>query len=148
MTEVHGQPSNLDINLLDEELIAVASSIPTTLGGGNKGHAGMLLSVVNHDSLLPGTPVINPANPGVYPAGVTAANCSQMEAEHKAEVKQFETFVGVGLGLKDLIQKAIGKDYLLELKQERVAYLNVTPMQLLIHLVIAGEMLFLLTSQS
>ena len=148
MTEVHGQPSNLDINLLDEELIAVASSIPTTLGGGNKGHAGMLLSVVNHDSLLPGTPVINPANPGVYPAGVTAANCSQMEAEHKAEVKQFETFVGVGLGLKDLIQKAIGKDYLLELKQERVAYLNVTPMQMLIHLVIAGEMLFLLTSQS
>jgi hypothetical protein len=118
VTEAHGHPTNLDINLLEEELIAVASSTLTTLGGGNNGHAGMLLSAVDYNSLLPGTPFINPANLGVYPVGVTAANHSRMEAEHKAEVKQFETFVGVGLGLRDLIQKAIGKDYLLELKQE------------------------------
>ena len=41
-----------------------------------------------------------------------------MEAEHKELITQFQTFIGVGLGLKDLIQKAIQDDYLLELKQE------------------------------
>ena len=57
-----------------------------------------------------------------------------MEAEHKEEAKQFQTFIGVGLGLKDLVQKAIEDDYLLELKQERVAYLHVTPLQMVTHL--------------
>ncbi len=57
-----------------------------------------------------------------------------MEAEHKELITQFQTFIGVGLGLKDLIQKAIQDDYLLELKQERMAYLHVTPFQMITHL--------------
>ena len=121
ITEVHGQPTNQDIDCLEEELIAVASSIPTRLGGGNNGHAGMLLSAVDYDNLAPGTPFVNPANRGIYPDGVTNANRSRLEAEHKELVKEFQTFVGVGLGLKDLIQRAIEDDFLLELKQERVA---------------------------
>ena len=38
------------------------------------------------------------------------------------------------MGLKDLIQEAIEDDYLRELWQERVAYLNVTAFQMLAHL--------------
>ena len=104
------------------------------LGGGNNGHAGMLLSAADYDNLAPGTPFANPANPGIYPINVTNANRARLEAEHKEEARQFQTFVGVGLGLKDLIQKAIEDDYLLELKQERVAYLHVTPLQMVAHL--------------
>jgi hypothetical protein len=118
VTEVHGQPSNLDIDHLEEELIAVAFSIPTALGGRGNGHAGLLLTDLDYGALAPGTPFVVPINPGIYPAGVTAATRSQMEAEHKELIKQFQTFIGVRLGLKDLIQKAIQDDYLLELKQE------------------------------
>jgi hypothetical protein len=57
-----------------------------------------------------------------------------MEAEHKEHVNQFHTFIGVGMGLKDLILKAIDEDYLLEIKHERVAFLNVTAAQMLTHL--------------
>jgi hypothetical protein len=57
-----------------------------------------------------------------------------MEAEHKEQVKQFHTFIGVGMGLKDLILKAIDEDYLLEIKHERVAFLNVMAAQMLTHL--------------
>ncbi len=46
VTEVRGQPTNQDIDHLKEELIAVASSIPMMLGGGNNGHAGMLLKPI------------------------------------------------------------------------------------------------------
>jgi hypothetical protein len=72
---------------------------------------------------------------------------SQMEAKHKEQVNQFHTFVGVGMGLKDLVLKAIDKDYLLEINHERVAFLNVTAAQMLTHLRIAGEWLILLTSR-
>ncbi len=98
------------------------------------GHAGMLLSDINYATMAPGSPFVVPVNPGVYPVGVTAATRSRMEAEHKEQVNQFHTFVGVGMGLKDLVLKAINKDYLLEIKHECVAFLNVTAAQMLTHL--------------
>ena len=118
VTKVHGQPSNTDIDLLEEELIAIAATVATALGGGNNGHAGMILADAEYAALAPGTPFIQPANPGIYPDGVTNANRARLEAEHKEQVRQFETYVGVAMGLKDLIQQAIDCNYLLELKQE------------------------------
>ncbi len=110
VTKVKGPPTSNDLNLLEEEFIAIAASIPSVLGGGMNGHAGMLLSNINYATLAPGTPFVAPVNPGVYLVGVTAATRSRMEAKHKEQVKQFHTFVGVGVGLKDLILKAIDKD--------------------------------------
>ncbi len=83
VTKVNGQPTCNDLDLLNEELTAIAAFIPTVLGGGLNGHAGMLLSNANYATIAPGTPFVLPANPGVYPIGVTAANCTRMEAEHK-----------------------------------------------------------------
>jgi hypothetical protein len=103
VTKVNGQSTCKDLNLLNEKLTAIAASIPTVPGGGLNGHAGMLLSDANYATLAPGTPFVSPANPGVYSIGVTAANCARMEAEHKEQIKVFETFTGVGMGLKDLI---------------------------------------------
>jgi hypothetical protein len=135
VTKVHGQPTNNDVDLLKEELIAITASIPMSLGGGLNGHAGMLLPDVDYVTMAPGTPFVAPINPGVYPAvGVTAAKRSRQEAEHKEEVKQFHTFAGIGMGLKDLILKAIDNDFLLEIKQDCVAFLNVTVMQMMTHL--------------
>ena len=105
VTKVNWQPTNINIDQLEEELIAVASSIPTSLGGGNNGHAGMLLSPVDYAILAPGpgAAFVAPNNPGVYPAGTTATNRAWLEAEHKEEVKQYQTYVGLGMGLKGLI---------------------------------------------
>ncbi len=126
VTKVNGQPTCNDLDLLDKELTAIAASIPTVLGGGLNGHAGMLLSDANYATIAPGTPFVPPANPGVYPIGVTEANCVRMEAEHKEQIKVFETFTEVEMGLKDLILKAIDKDYLLEIKHKCLGFLNVT----------------------
>jgi hypothetical protein len=83
VTKVNGQPTSNDLDLLEEELIAITAFIPMVLGGGLNGHAGMLLSNVDYATMAPGTPFVAPLNPGVYLIGVTAANCSHMEAEHK-----------------------------------------------------------------
>jgi hypothetical protein len=41
--KIHGQPMDQDITTLEKELIAIAASIPTALGGGNYGHAGLIV---------------------------------------------------------------------------------------------------------
>jgi hypothetical protein len=43
VTKIHGQPTNQDLTTLEKELIAILANIPTTLGGGNHGHAGILM---------------------------------------------------------------------------------------------------------
>ena len=134
VTTVQGQPTNQDIDLLEDELITIASNFHSELGGGSHGHAGLVKSTVDYEILAPGTPFVFPANPGIYPQGVfPAALHGQQEAEHNALIRQFQTCVGASKGLKDLIRKAIDEDYLLELKEEGIAYLNMTPLQMLTH---------------
>ena len=116
VTKVLGQPTTQDIDLLEDELTAIASSFPTSLGGGMYGHAGLLKSALDYDQLAPGTPFIAPINPGIYPAGnIPAAQRGQREAEHKELIKEFEKCTGASKGLKDLIMQAIDEDFLLEL---------------------------------
>ena len=135
VTKVLGQPTNQDIDLLDDELTAIASSFPTSLGGGLHGHAGLIKTVADYELLAPGNPFVIPPNPGVYPAGpIPAAQRGQREAEHKELIREFEKCIGASKGLKDLIMQAIDEDFLLELKVPGIAYLNVTPLQMITHL--------------
>ena len=135
VTKIQGQPTTKDIDLLDDELMAIASSFPSELGGGMHGHAGLVKNAADYALFAPGAPFIVPANPGHYPAGpIPAVQRAQREAEHKALVVQFQTCTGVAKGLKDLILKAVEEDFLLELRDEVVAYLNVTPVQMITHL--------------
>ena len=135
VTKIHGQPTNQDIDILDDELTAIASSFPSELGGGLHGHAGLVKNDADYEIFAPGTPFVVPANPGVYPLGnIPAAQRGQREAEHKALQTQFQTCIGASKGLKDLILQAVDEDFLLELRAEGIAYLNVTPLQMLTHL--------------
>ena len=128
-------PTNQDINHLDNELTAIASSFPSEGGGGIHGHAGLVKNVADYKLFASGMPFIVLANPGVYPLGnIPVAQCGQWEAEQKALVAQFQTCMGASKGLKDLVLQAVNKDSLLELQAKGIAYLNVTPVQMLTHL--------------
>jgi hypothetical protein len=69
VTKIHGQPTNQDLTILKKELIAILANIPTTLGGGNHGHAGIIVEKARY-LLMMGVILPNPANPGTYPANV------------------------------------------------------------------------------
>jgi hypothetical protein len=60
-----------DITTLEKELIAIAASIPTGLGGGNHGHAGLIINATKYLTMA-GVAFIIPPNPGIYPAGLAA----------------------------------------------------------------------------
>jgi hypothetical protein len=137
VTKIHGQPTNQDLTTLEKELIAILANIPTTLGGGNHGHAGILMEPTRY-LLTAGVPFNNPANPGNYPltvAGNAAAGVrARAEAEHKEEVRVYETFQGVIQATKDIFLEAVDHEYLLEIEDEILGFLNQTPTDMLTHL--------------
>jgi hypothetical protein len=65
VTKIHGQPKENDLTTLEKELIAIATSIPSTLGGGNHGHAGVIAEPAKYSLMTGGIAFVNPANPGV-----------------------------------------------------------------------------------
>ena len=98
VTKIHGQLTNQDLTILKKELIVILANIPTTLGGGNHGHAGVLMDPARN-LLTARVPFANPVNPRNYPVNVpeNAAEGVQARAEpeHKEEVKEYEIFQGV-----------------------------------------------------
>ncbi len=117
MTKIHGQPKENNLTTLEKELITIAASIPSTLGGRDHGHAGVITKTAKYSLMTGGTVFVNPANPGVYPAGLltnaTAGTRAREEAIHKELIAQYEIFKGVEQGLKDIIQEAVEADFLL-----------------------------------
>jgi hypothetical protein len=141
VTKIHGQPKDQDITTLEKELIAIAASIPTTLGGGNHGHAGLIVDATKYLTMA-GVAFAIPPNPGIYPAGL-AANAAagtraRAEAEHKEEVAQYEILKGVEQALKDIILEAVENDYLMEIEDDTLGFLNQTPRQMINHLKARG----------
>ena len=142
VTKIHGQPMSLDLTILEKEVIAILAGIPMALGGGNFGHVGIIMEAAAYSTMTAGIAFVNPANPGVYPAGLAAKAAAtvraQAEAEHKELIGQFETFEGVRIGVKDLILEAVDNEYLIEVEHETLGFLNQTPRQMLDHLLARG----------
>jgi hypothetical protein len=133
VTKIHGQPKEDDLTTLEKELITITASIPSMLGGGNHGHAGVIVEAAKYILMTGGTAFMNPVNPGVYPAGLlanaTAGTQAREEAIHKELVAQYVIFKGVKQGLKDIIQEGVKADYLLEFEDETLGFSNQPPRQ-------------------
>jgi hypothetical protein len=136
-TKIHGQPTSHDLTILEKELIAILAAIPTALGGGN-GHARMIMEAGTYTTMTGRTAFVNPANPGIYTAGLSAnavtGTRARAEAEHKELITQNETYKGICQGAKDLILEAVNNEYLIEIKHETLGYLNLSPREMINHL--------------
>jgi hypothetical protein len=142
VTKIHGQPTSHDLTNLEKEIISILANIPTTLGGGNHGHVGVIMDQLDYNTMTTGIDFVNPVNPGIYPAGLAlnaaAGTRAREEAIHKELIAQFETFEGVKLGTKDLILEAVDNEYLSEIEHDTLGFLNQTPRQMIEHLLTRG----------
>jgi hypothetical protein len=138
ITKIHGQSTNQDLTTLKKELIAILANIPTMLRGGNHGHAGIIIEPARYFLMMGGIAFVNPANPGTYPTNIsgnaTAGVRARAEAEHKEFAREYETFQGVLQATKDIILEAIDHEYLLEIEDKILGFLNQTPTDMLTHL--------------
>jgi hypothetical protein len=71
VTKIHGQPMDHDISTLEKELVSIAASIPSGLGGGNHGHAGIIVKPAKYLTMA-GVAFTNPIHHGIYPTGLAA----------------------------------------------------------------------------
>jgi hypothetical protein len=66
LTKIHGKPTYESLQNVLTELKANASSVPSTLGGGQYGHLGLLLSDARYTALPCTLHWLSPSNPGPF----------------------------------------------------------------------------------
>jgi len=103
-TKIHGQPTDHDVILLEKELIAIAVTIPTTLGGGNHGHAGLIVEPTKYLTMTGGIANLPSRTSTINAAAGTRA---REEALHKELIAQYEIHKGVEQALKDIIIEVV-----------------------------------------
>jgi hypothetical protein len=113
VTKIHGQPTDHNITTLEKNLVAIAASIPSGLGGGNHGHAVIIFEATKCLAIA-GVAFTDPIHPGIYPTGLpttaAAGTRARAEAKHKESLAEYEIFKGVKQALKDIILEAVEHD--------------------------------------
>ena len=136
LTPIVGKPTYATLKTLKDQLKANAASISTTLGGGNHGYLGLILSPATYATISP-TAFIEPAYPGQHPAipaGTNAANSSAIIGRHTEDTRQWCKFKNVTTALKNQLLNAVEDIYVRALRDRHVGYMNQSICNLLTHL--------------
>ena len=85
LTAICGEPTYEKTHHLKNELKSNVSSVPTTLGGGNHGYLGMILSPTEYRRIAPTDPFTRPPNPGVLVPN-TASTATQFASPEETHL--------------------------------------------------------------
>jgi hypothetical protein len=131
----HNTPTPDAVRLLRRELYANAQAIPTTLGGGQFGHLGLIMPDAEFSTLSP-TPYALPILPPlpIYD-GATAVARDAMKDAYKTAMDTYVEAHAIQNHLKALILKAVPNLYISEFDDATMGYATTTPKQLLAHLI-------------
>lgn len=135
--KIDGEPNFAALFDLKQQLKDNASSIPSSLGGGQHGHLGLVLSENEYATVAPETPFIIPPFPGIHPHIPVGANIRQartLKEEFEARIREYTTCVATHTALKQQLFAAVHDDYTSTLKDSNSGYAGVTLQQLLEHL--------------
>eukprot|EP00804_Cyclotella_cryptica_P003006 CCRYP_006011-RA/>CCRYP_006011-RA protein AED:0.39 eAED:0.39 QI:0/0/0/1/1/1/2/0/328 len=136
-TKIDGQPTDKDMNQLTRELGAMLATVPTTNGGGDHGHIGMILNNTEYTSFSTcSNPFVTPKNPGPFPTNIRTNEVDHLRqlAEHKQLIIEYETYQGCLQATRTMIIQAIDPEWLAGLHSERLGFTHCTPIELLNHL--------------
>jgi hypothetical protein len=86
LTKISGDPTYQSLAKLEKECKANALSVPTTLGGGNQGHLGLVSSISAYERVSPGVPFNRPALP--VPPDLLQATVAQITKAHRLHAER------------------------------------------------------------
>jgi hypothetical protein len=133
IAKIDGQPTDNNINKLMMQLTAALVTISTTNGGGTLGHIGIVVPQSRYVALSTGPRLVRPVHPGAYPA--TASDDTKTREkevpEHKAKIKEFETYMACKAWAYMAIVSAVDKEWISERHDEDISYQGVQPLELL-----------------
>ena len=137
VTPIVGEPTYATLKTLKDQLKANTTSVPTTLGGGNHGYLGLILSPATYATISP-TAFIEPAYPGqhtpsslpapVPPTQMPSSDATQKTLDNGASSKNVPT------ALKNQLLSAVKDIYVRALRDRHVGYMNQSIRHLLTHL--------------
>ena len=136
LTAVSGEPSYTDITHIHTILKSNAASIPSTLGGGEHGLLGLVLSAATYFTVT-GTAFAIPANPGATPIIPNAATTAQINALTRTFNQEFKVYAEskrADTALKQQILNAIEPLYIEALRNPHTGYTGVSTMTILTYL--------------
>ena len=89
LTVIHGEPTYETLKTLVNQLKANARSVRTTLGGGQHGYLGLVLSSQQYAIVAPNTPFHRPHHPGPLniPPYQLPHVTQQIQATHAEQVR-------------------------------------------------------------
>ena len=139
VTPVMGRPDPLSLGILQGKLyINAAMSIPTELGSGLYGHLALIMSNADYAAYDGAVAYAKPAHPGVEedaPAGATAVMITQLNRQHDDKALERHMFhANVTNALKQQLLEAVDNMFISGLRHQRLRYSQVTPLQLMQHL--------------
>ena len=141
ITKINGQPMDEDLNLLAKELTNAAGSVETQNGGKEHGHVGMVVEKAKYITFSRnGNKFLAPTNPGPYPPSVDQDKIIRKRqiAEHKAEIVEYKTYLGVENYLHRMIVKSLDHKWLAKVESKTMGFNHLSPKALLNHLCNVG----------
>ena len=113
LTPIVGDLDYPKVQLLQQEILANACSIPSTLGGGRHGHGGIACSVPNYASISD-VCYDRPKQPSPVEHGdkATAPQIAETNRIHNAELEKFHEANHIERTLLNQLLETLGKDVL------------------------------------
>ena len=138
LTQLSAQesPTFATLQVLKQELCANAMAIPSSRGGGAKGHLALVMTDAEYLTAA-GVAFNAPVHPGdapVHAAGATSAQITETNRQYKAQLKEFETYTAVETALKAQLVEAVPDTFINALSDKYVQYGATTVQALLQHL--------------
>jgi hypothetical protein len=133
IAKIDGQPMDDDINKLTMQLTTALVIISTTNRGGMLGHIRIVVPESRYVALSTGPKLVRPIHPGAYPATASDDTKTREEevAEHKAEIKEFETYMACKAWARLAIVSAVDNEWISERHDEDIGHQGVQPLELL-----------------
>ena len=96
LTKIMSKPTITLLLKMKNELKANAQSVPQTLGGGQHGHLGLVLTTDEYETVAHGTPCIKPTLPSLNTErGDTQFQLAQKRHEYETKMLTYRELVAV-----------------------------------------------------
>jgi hypothetical protein len=112
---IEGNFTQEDYDNLCKGLCQIATKIPTTIGGKTLGHAGLIIPEPEYRTRSDGGASFDiPTHPGAVPQNLSADSIERERqfAEHKFLIQEYETCIGVEMGMREIIKRVVPEYHL------------------------------------
>ncbi len=123
--------------MLTKELNNAAGSVATQNGGGEHGYVGMVVEEAEHVTFFRNAEkFLIPTNPGPYPTNIDPDKIilEHQIAEHKAEIAEYETHLGVENFHRRSIVKSLDHEWLAKKESATMGFNHLFAKALMTHL--------------